>query len=185
MIPVARFLWRRLDQPGHDCCRLLRGRDGWRLAGTAAFREGRRLCQVRYEVAIDRRWRTRQALVTGFIDHRPLDLRLVASADGWSLNGVLQRGLRHPDLDLGFTPATNLIPLRRLALAIGEQADAPATYLPFPRLRLVELPQRYRRLDRERYDYRSPTAGYHGILRVSPLGAVIAYPRVFRLVTAD
>jgi hypothetical protein len=109
----------------------------------------------------------------------------VAAADGWRLNGALQHGLHHPDLDLGFTPATNLIPLRRLRLAIGEQADAPATYLAFPRLRLVELPQRYHRLDRERYDYRSPTAGYRGILRVSPLGAVIDYPRVFRLVTAE
>lgn len=176
------FLWRRLDQPGHDCCRLLREPAGWRLSGTAVFREGRHNCQVRYEVLTDRRWRTRRATVTGFIGQRPLDLRLAPTAAGWSLDGVVQRGLHHPDLDLGFTPATNLIPVRRLRLAVGQRAEAPAAYLEFPRLRLVELPQSYHRLDRTRYDYRSPAAGYRGILTVSPVGAVVAYPRVFRLI---
>lgn len=182
MTPIASFLWRRLDQPGHDCCRLARWRGGWRLDGMATFREGRLNCQVQYRVVTDRYWRTRQATIAGSIGHRPLQLRIVATTAGWQLNGGAQHQVAPlPDLDLGFTPATNLIPVRRLRLAVGEYAEAPAAYLEFPRLRLVELPQTYRRLDRERYDYRSPSTGYHGILRISSHGAVIDYPRVFSL----
>ena len=88
------------------------------------------------------------------------------------------------DVDLGFTPATNLIVLRRLALGIGDQADAPAAYLAFPALRLVALPQTYRRLSRTRYAYAAPTEGYAGTLQVSPLGAVVDYPGRFELVPA-
>jgi uncharacterized protein len=35
------------------------------------------------------------------------------------------------DVDLGFTPATNLIVLRGLSLKIGQRAQAPAAYLSF------------------------------------------------------
>src|SRR5687767_16039691 len=124
MTPLAAFLWRRLDTPGHDCCRLLRGHDGWRLLGSAVFREGRRNCQLQYEVLADRRWRTRRALITGSVGIKPVELHITASTAGWSLNGKVHRSLP-PDLDvdLGFTPATNLIPLRRLRLAIGRRAD--------------------------------------------------------------
>src|SRR5207244_2474062 len=36
---VAAILWRRLDTPGHDACRLERSDAGWELDGTAVFRE--------------------------------------------------------------------------------------------------------------------------------------------------
>ena len=36
---VGAVLWRRLDTPGHDACRLVRNDAGWQLEGTAVFRE--------------------------------------------------------------------------------------------------------------------------------------------------
>lgn len=87
------------------------------------------------------------------------------------------------DVDLGFTPATNLIVLRRLRLRVGEQAEAPAAYLAFPSLRFGVLPQHYERLSRTEYPYASPTHGYRAMLRVSSLGAVLDYPGLFRAVS--
>ena len=160
--PAAVFLWRKLDEPGHDCCGLWALAGGWRLDGAAAFRDGGRACHLRYEVLVDRRWRTRRASVRGHVGRRAVDLR-IAPAPGrrWRLDGAIARGVEGcVDVDLGFTPATNLIALRRLALRVGEHADAPAAYLAFPALRLVALPQTYRRLSRTRYAYAAPTEGY-------------------------
>ena len=48
----------------------------------------------------------------------------------WTLNGQNMPGLRDCiDLDFGFTPSTNLLQLRRLALECGQVADAPAAWL--------------------------------------------------------
>jgi len=184
--PTAVFLWRRLDEPGHDACGLWRLDTGWRLSGAAAFREAGRPCHLRYDVLADRAWRTRRATVSGHVGRRAVDLRIASAGRGrWRLDGALQPAISGcVDVDLGFTPATNLLPLRRLALKIGERADAPAAYLEVPRLRLVVLPQTYHRLSRTRYAYASPTAGYADTLEVSPLGAVIHYPEVFELVTS-
>ena len=180
------FLWRRLDEPGHDCCALWAVPGGWRLGGAAAFRERGQACQVHYEVAVDRQWRTRRAAVRGHAGRRAFDIRIARAGRGrWRLDGALVPDIHGClDVDLGFTPATNLIAIRRLALRIGERAEAPAAYLQFPELRMVTLPQTYRRIAKHRYDYASPTAAYAGTLEVSALGAVVRYPGVFELVPA-
>ncbi|MHB8843121.1 MAG: putative glycolipid-binding domain-containing protein [Nitrospirota bacterium] len=89
------------------------------------------------------------------------------------------------DVDLCFTPATNLIVLRRLALKVGQRAEAPAAYLKFPEMRLVKLPQSYLRISRSEYAYEAPTVGYAGTLRVLPNGAVTRYPGLFEMVAAS
>lgn len=54
------ILWRRLDRPGHDACRLIHQASGWRLEGSAAFlHENGAVASVAYEVECDREWRTR------------------------------------------------------------------------------------------------------------------------------
>jgi hypothetical protein len=34
--PVAIFLWRKLDHPGHDSCRLFKLANGWRFLSSTA-----------------------------------------------------------------------------------------------------------------------------------------------------
>jgi hypothetical protein len=181
--PAAVFFWRRLDNPGYDSCRFFHSEDGCRLSGAAVFREGRLACHIRYEVLADNSFRTRSASLQGYVGSKPVDLRLRAIRGGrWTVNGVEQPAIRGCiDLDLGFTPATNLLPLRRLALRTGQEAQAPAAYLPFPKTEPIILPQRYKRLSRNEYDYESPRHGYRATLRVTPLGAVADYPGVFEM----
>ena len=86
------------------------------------------------------------------------------------------------DVDLGFTPATNLIVIRRLSLKVGQHAEAPAAYLAFPKMRFVKLPQTYRRTGRTAYEYEAPTVGYTGTLHVATSGAILHYPGLFEIV---
>ncbi|RJF96795.1 hypothetical protein D3870_20635 [Noviherbaspirillum cavernae] len=181
--PVAVFFWRKLDFPGHDACCLFTLADGYRLSGAAVFMESGRVCQLQYEVVADQAFRTRSASVAGFVGQKAVNVRIASSGDArWEVNGKSRPGLAGcQDVDLGFTPATNLLALRRLALEVGERAEAPAAYLAFPQMKVTMLPQHYKRLSRAEYLYEAPTVGYRGTLRVSPLGAIIEYPGLFQL----
>jgi len=173
-----------VDSPGHDTCRFFKLANGCRLVGTAVFLESGRVWQLNYEVLADAAFRTRSASVKGFVGTTPVDVQ-VRGARGarWKVNGKSQPSIAGClDVDLGFTPATNLLALRRLALKVGEEAQAPAAYLAFPAMQFKVLPQRYKRLSRSEYDYEAPTAGYRGTLRVSSEGAVVEYPGLFQAV---
>lgn len=174
-------MWRRLDLPGHDVCCHGRAGDGWRLTGNAIFAFDGRACHLGYALEADAGWQTRSASVFGNVGSNLVDVYIDKAADGsWCLNGV-----PHPqtagcvDIDLGFTPATHLVALRRLALRIGAEADAPAAWLDFPALTLNRLEQRYRRLSRFEYHYAAACAGYVAVLGVDDHGAVVRYPRLW------
>lgn len=178
-------LWRRLDTPGHDACLYVPGKDGWTLRGSAVFVEDGRACQLRYEVVADAGFRTREAAVAGWIGATAVNLQVRADGEGaWMVDGVEQPQLRGcVDVDLGFTPATNFLPVRRLALQVGGQAQAPAAYFAFPQTRLEVLGQHYRRVSDTAYEYEAPTAGYTGLLEFSRQGVVANYPGLFVLVS--
>ena len=177
------ILWRRIDLPGHDACCLWAAQSGWLLTGTAVFALEGQPCHLAYEVDCDPDWRTRSARVTGCLGRQALELAIVARPDQcWEFNGADQpQAAGCPDVDLGFTPATNLIALRRLALGVGQAAEAPAAYLYFPELKLDRLEQRYHRLAHDTYDYEAPGVGYAAPLLVSELGFVTRYPDLWEL----
>jgi len=167
--------------PGHDACQFLPGADGWTLRGSAVFLQHGEVCQLRYEVLADSGFRTREASVTGLVGVRAVELRIRSDGDGtWMAGGVEQPQLAGcMDVDLGFTPATNFLPVRRLGLEIGQQAQAPAAYLAFPELRLEVLGQRYRRVSATGYEYEAPSADYRGTLEFSGQGVIVDYPELF------
>jgi hypothetical protein len=188
MRSVASILWRRLDLEGHDACLLsesgrLSESDGGRsLSGQALFVQDGKPCSIAYEVTCDAGWHARSARVDGFLGTQDLHYAIERLADGgWTLNGERQAEVAGLiDVDLGFTPATNLLAIRRFDLEVGMATPAPAAYLAFPELRLVRLEQTYRRLDEVRYAYAAPMLGYDEILEVSPAGFVVDYPGLWR-----
>ena len=183
---VAAFFWRRLDQPGHDCCRLFRLSSGWKLRGMAVFSEAGQPCSFAYEVVVDSHWKTRSARLTGFRAKKEIDLRIRRTADGnWRVGTEIQHAVAdYVDIDLGFTPATNMLAVRRLNLSVGEYAEAPAAWLALSSLKLKVLPQTYLRSAKLEYEYEAPSVGYKGRLRVSKLGVVEQYPGLFEIASA-
>lgn len=175
---VARARWRRLDVPGHDVCRLVRHAGGWRLEGTAEFVEGARRARLDYSADCDDVWRTRRAAVRGRLGDRAVARHVGRDeAGGWTLDGVPQPGLeRLADLDFGFTPATNLVQLRRIALGIGDAADVTVAWLDAESASLTALAQRYERRSERTYRYESPSTGYEADLEVDEAGFVRRYP---------
>lgn len=179
----ASVLWRRLDAPGHDACRLERSGTGWRLDGAAVFRHGGAPARLAYRVDCDGGFGAPRGLVSGWIGRRSIEARIERGAGGvWTVNGEAAPGVDAGiDLDFGFTPATNLLAIRRLALGEGEAADAPAARLDVERGQLELLLQRYERRSASTYWYESPSAGYAALLEVDALGFVLRYPGLWEL----
>lgn len=86
---------------------------------------------------------------------------------------------------MGFTPATNLLVLRRLDLSRGGAADAPAAWLDVRDGTLVRLPQCYARRTATAYRYEAPTVGYAADLAVSDAGFVTRYPGLWASVSGS
>jgi hypothetical protein len=174
----AFVLWRRLDAPGSDACRLERSSAGWRLEGTAVFRRESDVAHLAYRVECRSDFLTQRGRVRGWIGAKPVEHVIVRTPSGvWTVNGDTVPGVEGCiDLDLGFTPATNLIPLRRLALDPGRAAEAPAAWLEASAGRLELLPQRYKRRSEATYWYEAPSVDYAALLEVAPSGFVLRYP---------
>jgi hypothetical protein len=180
---AATALWRRLDTPGHDACRLEQRNAGWQLQGTAVFRHEAAPALLAYEVLCDQAWNTVQGQVRGWLGTHSVEFTIARTDAGvWTFNGAVAPGLeRCVDLDFGFTPATNLLQLRRLALADGQAADAPVAWLDVSAKILMLLPQRYERRDEATYWYEAPTAPYAGFLEVASTGFIRRYPGLWEL----
>src|SRR6266571_4997598 len=83
------MLWRRLDQPGHESCRLSSRRSSWQLAGTAVFAHERRPCRLDYLVVCDSAWQTVSGRVAGWVGTEVVEIAVaVDSARRWRLNGA-------------------------------------------------------------------------------------------------
>jgi hypothetical protein len=174
----AAVLWRRLDCPGHESARLLKAGAGWQLAGAAVFAHLGEPCSLSYRIACDSEWRTRSAEVTGWLGGKTIHVTgEVSPAGSWKVGGAnVARIDGCVDVDLNFSPSTNLLPIRRLNLAVGEERSVRAAWLRFPTFRFEPLEQSYRRLSRNRYRYESAGGRFETDLDVDENGFVTKYP---------
>lgn len=178
---TALALWRRLDAPGHDTARLDPIDGGWLLHGHAIFRAPSGPAQLTYLVVLGEDWTTQEAQVTGWIGARDV-LARISREGGWRFNDEPIAGLDHcVDIDIGFTPATNLHQLKRLALPVGGRAAFDVAWLDDEVTGLTALPQVYERRTESLYAYESPTSGYAETLDFRPDGFVRDYPGLWRM----
>ncbi|MBV2359242.1 putative glycolipid-binding domain-containing protein [Thalassococcus sp. CAU 1522] len=173
--PIARARWRALDREGEDYCSLAAHSAGFMLVGHARFRDRLGAAALDYVVRCDANWHTTSADVTGLHGSHEIKLHLARDGDDWELNGVAQpqvAGAR--DVDFGFSPATNLMPLRRLP-QVGA-LPVRAAWLTLPGPRLDPLDQTYTRERGGYVRYQCPGTGFEAHLRVSACGFVSDYP---------
>jgi hypothetical protein len=157
--------------------------EGWRLAGTAVVTEGGVPAALSYEVRCTEDWVTTDATVHGQVGHREVACSVQRTTSGWLLNGAAVPGLSDAvDIDLAFSPATNLLPLRRLDLVLGQSRSVVSAWLRYPELDLVPLPQRYTRIAANVLRYESPSEGFTAALVLHESGFPREYPGLWRLV---
>ena len=172
---VATAHWRALDREGEDKCRLARLDNGWMLVGHARFRDGTGWAALDYVVRIGEDWCTRSADISGAYAGETVAWKLLRKEGVWSFNGEVQAGLEGAeDVDLSFTPATNLMPLRRLP-EVG-RIDVTAAWLRLPGPNLGPLTQSYTRERGHLVRYTAQETDFETQLQVDQHGFVTLYP---------
>lgn len=151
------------------------------LRGTTALERDGVPCLVTSEVVADARWRTTSvtATVAAAGDSRRFEL---AALDGvWTREGRPAPELEGcTDVDLGWTPSTNTLPIRRVVASSTSPVDATGVHtirvalLRFPELDLAAAEQTYERLAEDRW--RFAMDDFTAELVVDPAsGLVLAY----------
>lgn len=179
---IESILWRGLVFPGYESCSLFSQGGEWHVQGTAVFSHEHRPCRLDYHILCDAAWRTLSATVEGWLNNRSVELQIKSDLSGhWWLNDVEQPQVEgSTDIDLNFSPSTNLLPIRRLGLEAGETAEVKAAWLRFPSFQLESLLQQYRRLDENTYRYESAGGQFVAELKVNSSGFVIDYPSLWQ-----
>jgi hypothetical protein len=177
------IIWRRIDKPGHEFARLSLIDSCWSLDGTAVFVHEGLPCRLDYLLECDSQWLTLSGKIAGRVGDEVIEVEIsVDPARRWRLNGEECAEVEScVDLDLNFSPSTNLLPIRRLNLAVGQEAGVRAAWLRFPSFKLEPLEQMYRRIDTLIYRYESAGGKFVTELEVDEAGFVTHYPNFWRM----
>jgi uncharacterized protein len=197
--PLRTVLWQRIYSPGSEWCAVEREPDGWRLHGIVLTEVATAPVLVHYAVALATDWSTRvvEIAMRSGAASEPRTLKLTVAPDQrWQIERepglepampaddvVTLHGL--VDVDLGFSPVTNTLPIRRLEPAIGEAIAVTAAWVRFPELTIEPLPQRYIRLAERRYRYESAGGAFVAEIEVDDLGLVTTYEGGWRRIAAS
>jgi len=178
---TARILWRRLDRPGHEFAELRQQESTWLLIGVALFDHDKQPCRLEYQITCDQNWSTLSAKVAGQVGKRSIEVKISAGADGtWRLNDELCAPVAGcKDVDLNFSPSTNLLPVQRLNLRIGQESTVRAAWLRFPSFALEPLEQTYRRISKRTYRYESAGGKFVAELQVHESGFPLQYGNIW------
>jgi uncharacterized protein len=155
---TRRVAWRRSDEVQTDeHCTLTQRDTGLSLVGTVLGAEDGAPVRIEYRVLTDAEGMTTAAHVRdlrGF-DQRTLTLERDAKGN-WTVDGTKVRGLKGAtDVDLGCSPSTNTLPIRRLRIGVGASKTIKAAWVRFPELTVVKADQTYTRIDEFTYRYAS------------------------------
>jgi uncharacterized protein len=184
MMAVVR--WRDWDDRGLEHCAFSQNDDGLILEGVVAgTRHG--LYGGHYFVRTDIAFRTREVRVTYVNGPR---LHIEADGEGFwhdvignrpisSLSGCI-------DVDIGITPATNSLPVKRLKLQEQASCDIAVAYVPLPnQIDGDFLPERAEQrytciIPDQRYRYEGLFRCFTAELDFDEVGLVLDYPETFR-----
>lgn len=182
----SQVAWRHVGaREGFEVTFVAEGNGVLCFTGTTSALEDGHAWIVGYHVMVDpMSWATRSACVSARTDagKRALEVR-TDGRGGWWLDG---RPAGHLDgcldIDLESSVLTNAFPVRRLGLASGQGADAPAAYVRAEDLRVERLEQRYVCLEDQdagrRFAYVAPAFDFACVLAYDDAGLLLDYPGI-------
>ena len=177
--------WQAWDGDGLEHCVVDYNQGGMTLSGAVVGGRGARYGAF-YFVRTDELFCTREVRVryaSGPVLHVEADgcgnwLDLVSGLPLEHLSGCI-------DVDIGVTPATNTLPIKRLDLSVGESREILAAYVPLPSQiedGFIPTPaeQRYTCLEVGRlYRYEGLFRNFTAELEIDGAGIVLDYPDTF------
>jgi uncharacterized protein len=175
--PIVTGLWRWLQGTGLERFEFLRTDDEWIFRGTILTLVHDAAAEARYEITCDRSFRTKAADISVRDAAGERSLQIESKDGRWFENGAENQTVAGAiDIDLGWSPSTNALPIKRLGLKIGQASgEFIAAWVRFPELTLEPLPQEYLRLGDRKYRYSSRGGAFVAELLVDEHDLVLDY----------
>jgi hypothetical protein len=155
--PIVSIGWRLDEHDSRDHVRLHAIDEGIYLAGTTVLTVDGCPTSIDYLVEADHRWRPLGATIeirAGV--SQPHRIEIIADDGHWRVDGVVDPAFDGcHDIDLGWTPATNFLPVRRHDIDVGESFETEAVMVCFPEVGIQRRRQCYTRLDESLWRYES------------------------------
>ena len=173
---MKRILWRRLDNSTMEYC-TFQLRETTMISGQVIGDLSGTFGKVEYVVSCLSDGSTKSVSVHVNTLTKEVLLNFRRETSGlWLVNGQERPDLEEcKDVDIGVTPATNTLPIRRFQLKVGESRELVAAWLRFPELHVAPMRQRYTRLGENTYLYESVMSGYKAELTVDGDSIVQTY----------
>ena len=181
----ATAAWQHRDaRAGFEVAYFQPSGDGYRIEGWTTAVDDGGTWAVEYDIDLDGAGATRRARVRGRSAAGSCAALLEADGVGrWRVDGAPAPHLDGClDVDLESSAMTNALPVRRMRLAPGARAAAPAAYVRAVGLAAQRLEQSYLRAPdeagRQRFDYAAPAFGFACRLTYDEAGLVLDYPGI-------
>jgi uncharacterized protein len=183
---ITSGLWQWLQGPGLERFELLLVDGEWILHGTIISMSQGEPVEARYQLVCDSSFLTRRAHISVRAASGEHEVEISAENGRWYQNGSENLSVRGAlDIDLGWSPSTNMLPIRRLGLRIGQSSgEFTAAWVRFPALTLEPLPQEYLRVSERLYRYSSRGGRFTAQLQVDDHAIVVNYEGFWQRVTA-
>ena len=166
-------VWTSASLASTEDCTIHEQPAGVALSSSTTLRLDDNLGRIDYELEADADWRTLGATIT-VSGREGRQITIERGDDGWLVDGEPRPDLADcVDLDLGWTPATNILPLRRSPVGIGASIATTAAWVRFPAFEVVPAQQTYTRTGAHTVVYRSAT--FEADLVVTSAGIVTRY----------
>lgn len=180
-------LWRSEALEMTEYCALADTGQAFQLAGVVLAIANGAPVRITYQVLFDWQGLTHSVAVDAAGGLGEQHIRLEADGQrAWRWNGrPLPECQGAADVDLGFTPATNTLPIRRMHLQEGESRAVSAAWVRFPEFDVVPFPQRYTRLSTDRYRYESLLSDFTAELLVDEHGIVRQYGQYWQAIAVS
>jgi Uncharacterized protein conserved in bacteria len=178
---VRAAMWKRRNETGLERFELLSSPDEKLFRGTIlAAHEGIPV-EAQYAIWCDTSWRTQRAEIHVRASGVERNLKITVDEGRWYANSQqVDEVSGSIDIDLGWTPSTNTLPIRRLDLPVGASSGiVTAAWVRFPDLSLQPLPQEYRRVTERQYLYTSKNGSFRAKLFVDEEAVVVDYENVW------
>ena len=179
--PLRRVIWRRiLDDRSFEECVVTARPDGFGIVGHVIAAQDAAPLVVHYDIGCDDTWSAQSVTIEQKLGDATRRLKQERSGEGWLVDGIHDvrlDGCAEPDL--GVTPSTNALAIRRLDLAIGKAAEIKCAWVKFPALSVEPSLQRYERLGEHDYRYTNVASGFTAQVAIDDLALPVTYGSIW------
>jgi hypothetical protein len=178
---LHRIVWQRtLDSKSIEYCTVTTRPGDVGISGRIIAAHESRPLEIAYEIRCGDDWAAQAIRIEQTIDASICHLKIARSGDGWLIDGVPDPRLRGcQEVDIGLTPSTNALAIRRLGLTVGAAGEITAAWVKLPVLAVEPSHQRYERLGERDYRYTNLDSGFTAMVTVDALVLPVSYEGVW------